>query len=98
MVLPCGNGLPHSQPDEPTCTAAGAAAGRTESAPTAQAMAPIRRVLRIVSCPSSGDMELQTGRKRASRRGSYAEVASSSPMAAGKRSAGILLHRRRDGE
>src|SRR5262245_22202351 len=39
-VLPCGSGLPHCHPDDPTCTLAGASAGKTPRTPTTHASAP----------------------------------------------------------
>jgi hypothetical protein len=53
-LLPCGTGLPHCQPDEPTCTLAGAPAGKAASSPTAPASAPTDRNRIIETSSSSG--------------------------------------------
>src|SRR3954471_6124405 len=46
IVLPCGSGLPHCQPDEPTCTLA--IAGVAASAVAASVTAPRRRAMEVL--------------------------------------------------
>ena len=97
--MPCGSGLRHSHPDHPTCTAAAAAAGRVASAPTAQAMAPISRVLRMVPFLLEYDLDTDASGNGRGRRGvtEKSRRLAFRPTMPAKRSAGILLHRLRDG-
>src|SRR4051794_41117601 len=89
MAFPCGSGVPHCQPDDPTCTAAGAPAGRAASAPSAQARATMDRRILGPSSLIDPNASLTSARERKLRE----NVCAYDADAMARRSAGIVLHR-----